>query len=161
MERAIQMNKPVVAVIMGSKSDLPILQGAFKIFDEFRVPFTARVLSAHRTPVEAAEFASGAEAAGYRAIICAAGMAAHLGGVVAAHTTLPVIGIPVAKGGSQERGALRDLDSCARGSRACRAAQGVPPQAGGAGASGGFRTSGRTQGAVIAPGASETGFPVE
>ena len=48
------MNKPVVAVIMGSKSDLPILQGAFKIFDEFRVPFTARVLSAHRTPVEAA-----------------------------------------------------------------------------------------------------------
>ena len=96
MERAIQMNKPVVAVIMGSKSDLPILQGAFKIFDEFRVPFTARVLSAHRTPVEAAELASGAEAAGYRAIICAAGMAAHLGGVVAAHTTLPVIGIPVA-----------------------------------------------------------------
>ncbi len=90
------MEKPVVAVIMGSKSDLPILQGAFKVFDEFNVPFTARVLSAHRTPHEAAEFAEGAEAAGYKAVICAAGMAAHLGGVVAAHTTLPVIGIPVA-----------------------------------------------------------------
>ncbi len=90
------MNKPVVAVIMGSKSDLPILQNAFKIFDHFGVGFTARVLSAHRTPCEAAEFASGLEKNGYKVVICAAGMAAHLGGVVAAHTTLPVIGLPVA-----------------------------------------------------------------
>ena len=90
------MNKPVVAVIMGSKSDLPILQNAFKVFDHFGVGFTARVLSAHRTPCEAAEFASGLEKDGYKVVICAAGMAAHLGGVVAAHTTLPVIGLPVA-----------------------------------------------------------------
>ncbi|MBQ8753881.1 MAG: 5-(carboxyamino)imidazole ribonucleotide mutase [Lentisphaeria bacterium] len=90
------MGKPVVAVIMGSKSDLPILEGAFKVFESFGVEFTARVLSAHRTPVEAAEFAANAEKEGFKVIICAAGMAAHLGGVVAAHTTLPVIGIPVA-----------------------------------------------------------------
>ena len=90
------MGKPVVAVIMGSKSDLPILEGAFKVFESFGVEFTARVLSAHRTPVEAAEFAANAEKEGIKVIICAAGMSAHLGGVVAAHTTLPVIGIPVA-----------------------------------------------------------------
>jgi len=81
---------------MGSKSDLPVLEGAFKVLREFGVEFTARVLSAHRTPVEAAQFAAGAEAAGIKVVICAAGMAAHLGGVIAAHTTLPVIGIPVA-----------------------------------------------------------------
>ncbi len=89
-------SRPVVAVMMGSKSDLPILEGAFALLKRFNVGFTARVLSAHRTPGEAMEFAAGAEAAGYKVIICAAGMAAHLGGVVAAHTTLPVIGIPVA-----------------------------------------------------------------
>ncbi len=85
-----------VAVLMGSKSDLPILEGAFKVFREFGVPFTARALSAHRTPLQAMEFAAGAEDAGFKVIICAAGMAAHLGGVIASHTTLPVIGIPVA-----------------------------------------------------------------
>lgn len=90
------MAKEVVAVLMGSKSDFPVLEGAFKIFKEFGVGFKARVLSAHRTPVEAAKFAADAEEAGFRVILCAAGMAAHLGGVVAAHTTLPVIGIPVA-----------------------------------------------------------------
>ena len=90
------MGKPVVAGIMGSKSDLQILEGAFKVFESFGVDFTARVLSAHRTQVEAAEFAANAEKEGIKVIICAAGMAAHLGGVVAAHTTLPVIGIPVA-----------------------------------------------------------------
>jgi len=89
-------NKPVVAILMGSKSDLPILEGAFKILEKFDVPFTARVMSAHRTPAIACEFASNAEATGIKVIICAAGMAAHLGGVVAAHTTLPVIGLPVA-----------------------------------------------------------------
>ena len=90
------MSRPVVAVVMGSKSDLPVVQGALDLLKEFGVPFTARVLSAHRTPAEAADFAAGAEAAGLKVIICAAGMAAHLGGVIAAHTTLPVIGIPVA-----------------------------------------------------------------
>ncbi|MCP3965184.1 MAG: 5-(carboxyamino)imidazole ribonucleotide mutase [Lentisphaerae bacterium] len=88
--------KPVVAILMGSKSDLPILRGAFQIFDQFGIPFTARVMSAHRTPEVACNFAANAESEGIKVIICAAGMAAHLGGVVAAHTTLPVIGIPVA-----------------------------------------------------------------
>ena len=85
-----------VAVVMGSKSDLDIVRGAFDVLKEFGVPFTGRVLSAHRTPEEAAEFAANAEKNGVKIIICAAGMAAHLGGVIAAHTTLPVIGIPVA-----------------------------------------------------------------
>ena len=89
------MSKPLVAILMGSKSDLPALKNAFQIFDEFGIPFTARVMSAHRTPEIAAEFASAAEAEGFKIIICAAGMAAHLGGVVAAHTTLPVIGLPM------------------------------------------------------------------
>ena len=80
---------------MGSKSDLEIVRGAFDVFDDFGVEFEARILSAHRTPEEAAEFAANAEANGAKVIICAAGMAAHLGGVVAAHTTLPVIGIPM------------------------------------------------------------------
>ena len=85
-----------VAVIMGSKSDLEIVRNAFDVLDEFGVPFTARIMSAHRTPNEAAGFAADAEKNGCKVIICAAGMAAHLGGVVAAHTTLPVIGIPMA-----------------------------------------------------------------
>lgn len=90
------MGKPTVAVLMGSKTDLPILQSAFKVFDDFGVEYTARAISAHRTPVQAIEFAANAENEGLKVIICAAGMAAHLGGVVAAHTILPVIGIPVA-----------------------------------------------------------------
>jgi phosphoribosylaminoimidazole carboxylase PurE protein len=81
---------------MGSKSDLAVVEGAFKIFAEFGVEFEARALSAHRTPNEVTEFAANAEKNGFKVVICAAGMAAHLGGVVAAHTTLPVIGIPVA-----------------------------------------------------------------
>ena len=89
-------NQPVVAVLMGSKSDLPVVEGAFKVFDEFGIPYEAHAKSAHRTPVEAMEFAANAEKNGFKVVICAAGMAAHLGGVVAAHTTLPVIGIPIA-----------------------------------------------------------------
>ncbi|MCI7643641.1 MAG: 5-(carboxyamino)imidazole ribonucleotide mutase [Lentisphaeria bacterium] len=88
--------KALVAILMGSKSDLPILQNSFKVLNDFGVPFSARVMSAHRTPDIAAEFAAEAEANGIKVIICAAGMAAHLGGVIAAHTTLPVIGLPVA-----------------------------------------------------------------
>ncbi len=84
-----------VAVILGSKSDLDVVRGAFDTLKEFGVPYVARVLSAHRTPEEAAKFAASARQEGVDVIICAAGMAAHLGGVVAAHTTLPVIGIPV------------------------------------------------------------------
>jgi len=90
------MSKFKVAVLMGSKSDLPSMEGAFKILKEFGISFTVRVISAHRTPDVAAEFAKNAEQEGIKIIICAAGMAAHLGGVIAAHTTLPVIGVPMA-----------------------------------------------------------------
>ena len=88
--------KPVVAVLMGSQSDLPVVESAFKIFKEFEIGFEAHVMSAHRTPHDACKFAESAEENGFKVIICAAGMAAHLGGVVAAHTTLPVIGLPMA-----------------------------------------------------------------
>jgi 5-(carboxyamino)imidazole ribonucleotide mutase len=86
---------PKVAILMGSDSDLPNLKGGFDLLKEFGVPFTARVMSAHRTPKIACEFAEKAEDNGIKVIICAAGMAAHLAGVIAAHTTLPVIGIPM------------------------------------------------------------------
>ena len=85
-----------VAVIMGSKSDLPSLKGAFDTLRNFNIPFEERVISAHRTPDTAAEYAKSAEERGIKVIICAAGMAAHLAGVIAAHTVLPVIGIPMA-----------------------------------------------------------------
>ena len=83
-----------VAVIMGSDSDFPVVKGALAELKGFGVPFAAHVMSAHRTPALAAEFAENAEANGFGVIICAAGMAAHLAGVIAGHTTLPVIGIP-------------------------------------------------------------------
>jgi len=84
-----------VAIIMGSDSDLPVLESAIKILHQFEVPCEVRVLSAHRTPIEAAEFARNARANGFGAVIAAAGKAAHLAGAMAAGTTLPVIGIPV------------------------------------------------------------------
>lgn len=89
------MKDAKVAILMGSKSDLPNVKGAFQVLKDFGISFTARVMSAHRTPDTAAEFAKEAESNGMKIIICAAGMAAHLGGVVAAHTTLPVIGLPM------------------------------------------------------------------
>lgn len=84
-----------VAVIMGSDSDFPVVKSALTELKKYGVEFECRVMSAHRTPAEACEFASNAKADGFGAIICAAGMAAHLAGVVAGHTTLPVIGIPM------------------------------------------------------------------
>lgn len=84
-----------VAVIMGSDSDLPIVQKSLDTLASFGVPYEVHVYSAHRTPVEAREFTINARKNGFGAIICAAGMAAHLAGAVAANTTLPVIGIPV------------------------------------------------------------------
>lgn len=96
MTASAKSKKPVVALIMGSKSDLDVVKGALTVFDKFEVPYTARVMSAHRTPDAAAKFAEDAENAGIKVIICVAGMAAHLGGVIAAKTTLPVIGLPVA-----------------------------------------------------------------
>ena len=86
---------PKVAIVMGSKSDLEVCLPAIKVLREFGVEVTARVISAHRTPDDAHEFASAAISEGYEVIIAAAGKAAHLGGVIAAFTTLPVIGLPV------------------------------------------------------------------
>ena len=100
------MSAARVALLMGSKSDLPKLEPGIEILRSFEVDHTVRVMSAHRTPAVVAEFAAGAEEAGYGAIICAAGMAAHLAGVVAAHTPLPVLGIPVAGGSLQGMDAL-------------------------------------------------------
>lgn len=84
-----------VAVVMGSQSDLPVVQPAFDILRKLEIPFEVRVLSAHRTPREAAAFGSSARENGFGVIIAAAGKAAHLAGAMAAQTTLPVIGIPV------------------------------------------------------------------
>ena len=84
-----------VAVLMGSDSDLPIVEKAILTLKEYGVPYEAHVFSAHRTPLECAEFVKSAEASGFGVIIAAAGMAAHLAGAVAANTTLPVIGIPI------------------------------------------------------------------
>lgn len=84
-----------VAVIMGSDSDFPVVSAAIKTLKDFSVPFEVHIMSAHRTPDLAADFAKGAKANGFGVIIAAAGMAAHLAGVLAAHTTLPVIGIPI------------------------------------------------------------------
>jgi 5-(carboxyamino)imidazole ribonucleotide mutase len=84
-----------VAILMGSDSDLPVLEPVFKRLKDFGIPVEAHVMSAHRTPKHAGEFASNARNSGFGVIIAAAGKAAHLAGVVAAHTTLPVIGIPV------------------------------------------------------------------
>ena len=103
------MNNAKVAIVMGSKSDLPILQSAFKVLEDFGVAYTARVISAHRTPHEAAEFALNAEKNGIKVIICAAGMAAHLGGVIASFTTLPVVGVPVASEPFQAMDALLSM----------------------------------------------------
>ena len=83
-----------VGIVMGSKSDLPIVEKAIAVLQEYGVPMEVRVLSAHRCPNEAREFAASARASGFSCIIAAAGMAAHLAGAVAANTTLPVIGIP-------------------------------------------------------------------
>lgn len=84
-----------VAVIMGSDSDLPVVAPAIKRLKALGIPFEAHVMSAHRTPEEAAAFSASAAEKGFGVLIAAAGKAAHLGGVLAAHTTLPVIGIPV------------------------------------------------------------------
>ena len=83
-----------VGIIMGSDSDLPIIEKAVNVLKEFGVPYEVHIYSAHRTPVEARDFAVNARENGFGAIIAAAGMAAHLAGAIAANTTLPVIGIP-------------------------------------------------------------------
>lgn len=87
--------KPLVSIIMGSTSDLPVMEKAAKFLDEMEIPFEMNALSAHRTPREVEEFAKGADKRGIKVIIAAAGMAAHLPGVIASMTTLPVIGVPI------------------------------------------------------------------
>ena len=95
---------PLVSIIMGSTSDLPVMENAAKFLDEMEVPFEMNALSAHRTPSEVERFAREAEGRGLRVIIAAAGMAAALPGVIAAQTTLPVIGVPI-------KGMLDGLDA--------------------------------------------------
>lgn len=87
--------KPIVSIIMGSTSDLDVMDGAAKILEEFEIPFEMNALSAHRTPDEVEVFAKSARERGIKVIIAGAGMAAHLPGVIAAMTPLPVIGVPI------------------------------------------------------------------
>lgn len=87
--------KPKVSIIMGSTSDLPVMEAAAKFLDQMEIPFEINALSAHRTPKEVEEFATNAAQRGIEVIIAGAGMAAHLPGVIAAMTPLPVIGVPI------------------------------------------------------------------
>jgi 5-(carboxyamino)imidazole ribonucleotide mutase len=96
--------KPIVSIIMGSTSDLPVMEKAADILNSFRIPFEINALSAHRTPEEVEKFSRNAASRGIKVIIAAAGMAAHLPGVIAAMTTLPVIGVPI-------KASLEGLDS--------------------------------------------------
>jgi len=96
--------KPIVSIIMGSTSDLPVMEKAAKFLDEMEIPFEMNALSAHRTPQEVEDFAKNAEMRGIKVIIAGAGMAAALPGVIAAGTTLPVIGVPI-------KGMLDGLDA--------------------------------------------------
>ena len=96
--------KPLVSIIMGSPSDLPVMEKAARLLEEMQVPFEMNALSAHRTPAEVEAFAAGAQGRGLRVIIAGAGMAAALPGVIAASTTLPVIGVPI-------KGMLDGLDA--------------------------------------------------
>ena len=95
---------PIVSIIMGSTSDLPVMEKAARFLDDMHIPFEMNALSAHRTPAEVEAFAAGAKGRGLRVIIAGAGMAAALPGVIAAGTTLPVIGVPI-------KGMLDGLDA--------------------------------------------------
>lgn len=87
--------QPIVSIIMGSTSDMPIMEKAAQLLNDFQIPFEINALSAHRTPAQVEEFARNAHKRGIKVIIAAAGMAAHLPGVIAAMTPLPVIGVPI------------------------------------------------------------------
>lgn len=89
------MSAPLIGIVMGSTSDWETMKAAAKVLEEFGVPYEAKAMSAHRTPHAVAEWATNAQKNGMKAIIAAAGGAAHLAGVVAAHTTLPVLGVPM------------------------------------------------------------------
>ena len=96
--------EPIVSIIMGSTSDLPVMEKAAEILNTFRIPFEMNALSAHRTPEEVEKFAKNAMSRGIKVVIAAAGMAAHLPGVIAAMTPIPVIGVPI-------KASLEGLDS--------------------------------------------------
>ena len=96
--------QPLVSIMMGSSSDLPVMEKAAQLLDELEIPFEINALSAHRTPAEVEKFAREAKGRGLRVIIAAAGMAAALPGVIAANTTLPVVGVPI-------KGMLDGLDA--------------------------------------------------
>jgi len=91
----MKSDKPVVGIIMGSDSDLPVMEAAFQVLKEFNIPYEVKILSAHRTPDQHSEYSKSAKDRGLKVIIAAAGGAAHLPGVTAAQTILPVIGVPI------------------------------------------------------------------
>lgn len=97
--------KPLVGIVLGSDSDLPLMKDAVKMLEKLNIPYEISISSAHRAPDKTAEYAKRAEARGLKVIIAAAGLAAHLPGVIAAHTILPVIGVPV------KSGALEGVDA--------------------------------------------------
>jgi 5-(carboxyamino)imidazole ribonucleotide mutase len=103
------MSNPVVGIIMGSDSDLDVMSGAAKVLDEFGVANEVRVLSAHRTPEETSQYVTGAAGRGLKIIIAGAGGSAHLAGVAAAQTTLPVISIPVKREGHGQEALLSNV----------------------------------------------------
>ncbi len=103
------MNSPVVGIIMGSKSDLDVMSEVAKVLDELEVPNEVRVLSAHRTPDETVEYVKSAVERGLKVIVAGAGGSAHLAGVAAAHTTLPVISIPVRREGQGQEALFSNI----------------------------------------------------
>ena len=103
------MSSPLVGIVYGSPSDSAIVEAAEKVLAKFDVPYESKMLSAHRMPEATAEWASTAESRGLKVLIAMAGLAAHLGGVVAAHTTLPVLGVPVSGGVAQGLDALLSM----------------------------------------------------
>jgi 5-(carboxyamino)imidazole ribonucleotide mutase len=106
---------PLVGVLMGSESDWPTMKAAVEVLREYGVPFEARVISAHRTPARMAEYASAAHGRGLKVLIAAAGGAAHLPGMVASYTPLPVVGVPVPVGELQGLDALLSIVQMPRG----------------------------------------------
>lgn len=89
------MKKPLVGIVMGSESDIPVMESSICVFEKFKIPFEVRILSAHRTPDESAAYFKGLTARGIKVLIAGAGWAAHLAGAAAANTTIPVIGVPI------------------------------------------------------------------
>lgn len=105
-QHCMSKQKPVVGIVMGSDSDLPIMQQAAEILKQFNIPFELTVVSAHRTPLRMVEYAGKAKARGFKVIIAGAGGAAHLPGMIASITTIPVIGVPI-----KSKNSLDGLDS--------------------------------------------------